>query len=328
MPVLDEAWVTTLDEELSNLFVKLGGLLPDTASKFSKITKSNLIQIICAHYTREADLLARASAVMDGLSDGEKACAKCATIHKEGEPCIKTTDPDMPPPSLASAGPCAAVPPNTSLVAPRRKVHCKYLMTGTNCDTRVCQVDQADLPELCQDLTHRDRADPDAKNVCGLWHLGQFGEFPDGYVGLAKRQVNKDDKNKSVEKTGKTTGKGKGGLVRPSSTNHTGSNKSNPSKSANLLKENEAVLPSRLSYERMKKMQEKGLEDYEDSFPRLPRSKGGRNNNLGVVAAAAAAAAVGAAATPSTATCSKEDKEAKMEAFLRKMTAKLMVLCA
>jgi hypothetical protein len=189
-------------------------------------------------------------------------------------------------------------------------------------------VDQSDLPELCQDLTHRDRATPDAKNVCGLWHLGQFGEFPDGYVGLAKRQVNKDDKNKSVEKTGKTTGKGKGGLVRPSSTNHTGSNKSNPSKSANLLKENEAVLPSRLSYERMKKMQEKGLEDYEDSFPRLPRSKGGRNNNLGVVAAAAAAAAVGAAATPSTATCSKEDKEAKMEAFLREMTAKLMVLCA
>jgi hypothetical protein len=321
MPVLDGAGVSTLDEELSNLFVKLGGLLPDTASKFSKITKSNLIQIIRAHYARDADLSARASAVMDGLSDGEKACAKCATIHEEGEPCIKTTDPDMPPPSLASAGPGAAAPPNTSLVAPRRKVHCKYLMTGTNCDTRVCKVDQADHPELCQDLTHRDRATPDAKTGCGLWHLRQFGEFPDGYVRPAKRQVNKDDKNKSGEKKGKTTGKGKGGLVRPSSTNQTSGNKSAPSKSANFWKEKEATLRSRLSYERMKKMQEKGLEDYEDSFPRLPWSKGGRDNNVGAVAAAAAA-------TPSTATCSKVDKEAKMEAFLREMTAKLMVLCA
>jgi hypothetical protein len=166
---LDQAGVSALDEELANIFVRNGEKLPSKV----KTNKINLLQVLTAHYAKDADLAARIRTVSDDmlLSD--------ADVHKEEKPCEKPKEEaSMPSMAPSASGPSAvASGPTTS-----RKVHCKYMMSGTACDKDICTLAESDHPVICRVKSHRYRATYAALEGCSLWHLRWFGKFSAGYT--------------------------------------------------------------------------------------------------------------------------------------------------
>jgi hypothetical protein len=60
-------------------------------------------------------------------------------------------------PSASGLSAVASAATVTSEPTTSRKVHCKYMMSGTACDRDVCTLAESNHPVICSVKSHRDR---------------------------------------------------------------------------------------------------------------------------------------------------------------------------